>query len=54
VAALDRGGPRPVPPVGPPAIKDHPHAVIIVERVRQRFVAVGEVPGHDEQHPAAG
>src|SRR5260370_16256187 len=54
VAALARGHARPLTPLGSAAIKDHPHAGVAVERVGQRLVALGQVPGHDEQDTPAG
>src|SRR5262245_316736 len=52
LAALDQGRSVLLAPVGPTAIEDDPHAAVPLERVGQGVVALGEVPGHDEQDAA--
>src|SRR2546426_5259088 len=54
VAALDRGPARPLTPLASAAIEDHPHAIVAVERVGQRLVALRQVPRYDEQDATAG
>src|SRR4029453_185473 len=50
--ALDQRRSVLLAPIGPAAIEDDPHAAVAVERVGQGVVALGEVPGHDEQGAA--